>query len=61
MKILKVDDTDIVLRDDLEAEDLICLLDLLEGTRNTSGVEVDVTVGYKFPKAQPAADANKEE
>ena len=51
MKILEIDTYEYVLREDLEEEDWICLLDLLRDVRaKYSGQFVNVTVGYKQPR-----------
>lgn len=51
MKILEIETTEYILRDDLEEEDLICLLDLLRDVRNEyDGSLIDITVGYKQPR-----------
>ena len=55
MKILELNTTEYILHDDLEEEDLICLLDLLRDVRNGyTGELIDVQVGYKQPRRIPA-------
>lgn len=50
MKILELDRTKYVLHGELDAESLICLLDLLDGLREEStGELVEVMVGEKPP------------
>ena len=48
MKILALDTTTYLLRDDLDEEDLMCLLDLLRDLRDEAGYPIDATVGYKY-------------
>ncbi len=51
MKVLELNLNKYILRDDLEEEDLICLLDLLRDVRNEyDGQPIDVSVGYRLPR-----------
>lgn len=51
MKVLELQSSRYVLRDDLDEEDLICLLDLLRDVRNEyTGQLIDVGVGYGQPR-----------
>lgn len=60
MKVLELGPSEYVLRDDLDEEDLICLLDLLRDVRNQyTGTPVNMCVGYKQPHA-PLPDDDKE-
>ena len=53
MKVLDLNTNKYILRDDLEEEDLICLLDLLRDARNAHNNKlVDVSVGFKQPTPQ---------
>ena len=52
MKILELETNEYILRDDLDEEDLICLLDLLRDVRNEyTGKLIDVKVGTKQPRS----------
>lgn len=52
MKILALHSSEYILRDDLDEEDLICLLDLLRDVRDEySGKLIDVSVGTKQPRS----------
>jgi hypothetical protein len=48
MKVLKIGIEEVVLRDDLETEDLTCLLDLLRGVTDLNGRPKAVFVGHDF-------------
>lgn len=55
MKILEMGlCNEFILRDDLEAEDLIVLLDILQGCRSAlDGTPANVMVGEKQPRPVP--------
>lgn len=53
MKVLELQSSRYILRDDLDEEDLICLLDLLRDVRNEyTGQLIDVGVGYGQPRPE---------
>lgn len=57
MKILELNSSEYILRDDLDEEDLICLLDLLRDVRNADdGHPMDVSVGVKQPRSNQKED-----
>jgi hypothetical protein len=59
MKLLELNSSEYILRDELDEEDLICLLDLLRDVRAAyNNKPVDVSVGFKQPTPQKEEEAS---
>lgn len=58
LRKLELDYTDVVLRDELEADDLIVLLDLLRGATREDGTLIKVAVMYEPTAAEKIAKAD---